>query len=177
MLRAEPNPGHRVLAQLETRFPHIATVTENIDDLHERAGSRRVIHLHGNAFAHKCSNDCLGDPTLLDLTKLDYEADAGPPQCPHCGSFIRPNVVWYGELLPRGPVQAAFEVISRTDVLLVIGLSGAITYHIPDIVKENGGTVIEINPTESLITPLADVWLPAPSGEALPQIQKALDAL
>jgi NAD-dependent deacetylase len=177
MLSVEPNPGHRTLAQLEERFPKIVTVTENIDDLHERAGSRRVIHLHGNAFTHKCIRDCLGDPTLIDIDKLDYVAEAGPPHCPHCDSLIRPNVVWYGENLPRGSVHAAFEVIARTDVLLVIGLSGAITYRIPDIVKENGGTVIEINPTESLITPLADVWLPAPAGEMLPKIQEALDTL
>jgi NAD-dependent deacetylase len=175
MQKAEPNPGHIALAQIGQHFPDTVVVTQNIDNLHERAGSKQVIHLHGSIFKHRCADDCLGNGTPVDISTLDYDSENGPPKCPHCGALVRPSVVWFGERLPRGPASDAFNVLTQTDVLLVIGLSGAITYGMPDIVKENGGKIIEINPGLTAITGMADVWLPAPSGQALPAIVQALD--
>ena len=98
-----------------------------------------------------------------------------PPNCPHCdNAYVRPNIVWFGEQLPVKAVREMRTFINLTDVLLVVGLSGAITYGAPNLVKENGGKIIEVNPTKSEITDLADVWIQAPAGEALPQIIKLL---
>jgi len=155
-------------------------VTQNIDDLHEHANTKHLTHLHGTMLEFKCSGNCEGNPTLVDLDGLDYTYadDDLPPKCPHCGvRFLRPNIVWFGEALPVSAVQTSRETMNKTDVLLVVGLSGAITYGAPNVVKANGGTIVEINPTHSTITDLADIWIEAPAGKALPQIINVLKEL
>lgn len=178
MLRAaRPNPGHLALAQLERRFPDLTIITQNVDDLHEQAGSRRVIHLHGNIARSKCFANCQGDPTLIDLTQITYDAAAGPPRCPHCGAYVRPDVVWFHEMLPTDALLKAQRLMQQCDVLLVIGTSGLVTpaATLPQTAKYSGASIIEVNPADSLISRIADVILRGPSGVILPQLVEALD--
>jgi NAD-dependent deacetylase len=174
MRPAQPNPAHYALASLEQRFPTLQIITQNVDDLHERAGSHNVIRLHGRISANKCYADCQGDPTPVDVSVIE----GSPPPCPYCGQPVRPAVVWFGEYLPLAQLDAAKIAAASCDVMLVVGTSGVVTpaADMPYLAKQNGAKVIEFNPVESAITPLADLWLPAPSGETLPRVLAALDA-
>lgn len=174
---AQPNPGHLALAELEQRYPTMQIITQNVDDLHERAGSKNLIRLHGNIAATRCFYNCQGSPTRVDISKLNWDAASGPPPCPYCGRHLRPDVVWFGEMLPADQIQAARDVLSRTDVMLVVGTSGVVSpaADMPDLAKRFGAMVIEINPVESMVTSIADLWLAAPSGEALPRLVAALN--
>lgn len=173
---AKPNPGHFALATLEQKLPTVITITQNVDDLHEQAGSKEVIHLHGNIAETKCFYNCQGSPTIVDLTQIEYDEDNTPPACPHCGRWLRPNVVWFGEMLPQDAIADAFAMVQHVDVVLVVGTSGMVTpaAALPGMGKQAGATVIEVNPMDSGITPIADIKLDGPSGEVLPQVIKAM---
>ncbi len=173
--QAKPNPGHVALAELEKYFPEMVVITQNVDDLHEQAGSTRVIHLHGNIAQSKCFFNCQGEPTLIDVSKIEYEE--GPPACPHCGQWVRPNVVWFGEILPVEQLDAAKEASATTDVMIVVGTSGLVTpaASLPGLAQRNGAKIIEVNPDYSMITRIADVKLEGASGEMLPRVMQALD--
>lgn len=175
MKPAKPNPGHFALAELERRFPQMQIITQNVDDLHEQAGSKNVIRLHGRISANKCFANCQGDPTPVEVETLESNEDA--PFCPHCAAPVRPDVVWFGEMLPSEPLQAAISACEGTDVMLVVGTSGVVrpAADMPLYAKQRGATLIEINPVESEITPAADLWLAGPSGEILPRVLAALD--
>ncbi len=170
---ARPNPGHYALAELARRYP-LYLVTQNVDDLHEQAGSIGVIHLHGNIAQTKCSAHCQGDPTLVET----YDEAASPPPCPHCGAWLRPNVVWFHEALPAEALSAAAQACQKADVMLVVGTSGLVmpAAQLPVLAKRHGARLIEVNPDESAITPLCDIKLDGPSGRILPQLIEALDA-
>jgi NAD-dependent deacetylase len=126
--------------------------------------------------ANKCSVNCQGDPTPVDLTQLQWD-HANVPPCPYCGKPVRPDVVWFGETLPLAQLDAARIAATYADVFLVVGTSGVVTpaADMPVIAKDNGAVIIEFNPVESAITPLADLWLPAPAGETLPLVVAALE--
>ncbi|MFN8527928.1 MAG: NAD-dependent deacylase [Anaerolineae bacterium] len=173
--QTQPNPGHYALAALEKRFGSIPIITQNVDNLHEIAGSTQVIHLHGQINRHKCFNACKGEPTLIDIATLP-DKEASPPRCPHCGSYVRPDVVWFGEMLPPDAVQAANDALN-CDVLLVIGTSGAVypAAEMPLIAMRHGAKVIDVNPNESDAPWVPDVWIAAPSGEALPRLVEMLE--
>lgn len=172
---ARPNPGHVALADLEQRRPHTTVITQNVDDLHEQAGSQKVIHLHGNIARNKCFEDCQGSPTLIDIRRLTW--DEGPPTCPHCGAWVRPDVVWFGEMLPVDALEDAQNISIACEVMLVIGTSGLVSpaATLPGIAKQTGATIIEVNPDYSMITSIADIKLDAPSGQALPQVLAAME--
>lgn len=174
---ARPNLGHRALADLEQRFPHLPLITQNVDDLHEQAGSTNVIHLHGNIAQSKCFFNCQGDPTLIDVSTLAWDKENGPPACPHCGRWVRPNVVWFGEILPADQLQAATAASRQADMMLVIGTSGLVTpaASLPGAAQSAGAFIIEINPDYSAITRMADIKLDGPSGEVMPRLLAALD--
>jgi len=174
---AAPNPGHRALAQMEQRQPNFWVITQNVDDLHEQAGSEHVIHLHGNIARSKCFDDCEGEPTVIDISTLEWDADAGPPACPHCGAHVRPDVVWFGEMLPSHAINKAAEISQTCDLMLVVGTSGLVNpaASLPGIAKRTGATIIEVNPDDTPITTLADVKLRGPSGEMLPAVMELLD--
>lgn len=175
MRPAQPNAAHHALAELEQLKPNFHIITQNVDDLHERAGSQSVIRLHGRIGANKCSRNCQGNPTLIDVARLTYE---DVPRCPYCDAFVRPDVVWFGENLPADAIDAAFDVSQRADLMLVIGTSGLVTpaADLPARAKRSGAHVIEINPHESAITSIADMWIAAPAGEALPRLLDLLKA-
>ncbi len=175
MKNAEPNPAHLQVARLQELKASTAIITQNIDDLHERAGSSHITHLHGDMFVNHCFANCQGTPTIIDPL---LDSEELPPKCPHCDNFVRPGVVWFGEVLPVEAVREMKAQIAKTDLLLVIGLSGAITYGVPEIVKnDNQGNVIEVNPNESGITPFADIFLQARAGEIMPSLISELENL
>lgn len=177
MSPCKPNPGHHALATLEKRFPGLPIITQNIDLLHETAGSTNVIALHGKIHRNKCFYNCQGDPTLVDVSKIEWDKDSGPPPCPHCGRrMVRPDVVWFGEMLPIAELDKARSVVAETDLMLIIGTSGVVqpAASMPIYAKRAGATLIEINPFESEISRGVDLWIQAPSGEALPQIVAAM---
>lgn len=174
---AEPNPGHHALAALEKRFPDTRIITQNVDDLHERAGSTAVIHLHGNIARSKCSTNCQATPTYIDISQIEWKADAGPPPCPHCGSHVRPDVVWFGEMLPERALSEAMAISADCDVMLVVGTSGLVTpaASLPGYARDHGARIIEVNPDYTMITRVADLKLDGPSGEILPQVLRVMD--
>jgi NAD-dependent deacetylase len=174
---AKPNPGHVALAQLEKRSPLFTLITQNVDDLHEQAGSENIIHLHGNIAQSKCFFDCQGSPTLVDVSQIDYDPEQGPPPCPHCGRWVRPNVVWFHEMLPADAIEAAQRACQAADVMLVVGTSGLVTpaSTLPAIAQRAGAKIIEINPDYSAITRIADIKLEGPSGDILPRLLEMLD--
>jgi NAD-dependent deacetylase len=173
--QARPNAGHFALAQLET-MKDLTIITQNVDDLHEQAGSRDVIHLHGNIASHKCFRNCQGNPTLIDISSLSYDKDAGPPPCPHCGAHIRPNVVWFGEILPSYELHRAAEISQLCELMIVVGTSGLVSpaADLPRVAKEQGAIIIDVNPDYTTISRYADIRLEGASGVMLPQVLEAL---
>jgi NAD-dependent deacetylase len=174
---AQPNPAHRAIVALADRLPQVAVVTQNIDGLHQAAGSRDVIELHGNIRRNKCFAHCQGEPTLVDIAALEWDADSGPPTCPHCGAFVRPDVVWFNETLPAAALQRALDLSAQADVMLVVGTSGAVypANQLPFVARQNGATVIDVNPDQSGITRIADWHLAGPAGVMLPEVLAAVD--
>ncbi len=172
--KARPNPGHEALARLEELEVIKAIVTQNVDGLHQRAGSKRVIELHGSIWRVKCSN-----PACTFKASISEPPEEIPPKCPSCGHYLRPDVVWFGEPLPQDAWSEAVSLAEASDAVLVVGTSGAVypAAYIPLIVKERGGTVIEVNVAESSITPYADVFLKGKAGEVLPNLLMAVSKL
>jgi NAD-dependent deacetylase len=162
---AEPNPGHLGLAELERRVPNFTLVTQNVDGLHERAGSRTVIELHGNILRSKCSReDVIVDPEDQD--------DSIPPRCARCGANLRPDVVWFGEMLPLRALEAASEAARGCDLFFSVGTSSLVypAAALPYEALENGATLVEINPSETPLTPHTDYVLRGGAGQILPEL-------
>jgi NAD-dependent deacetylase len=140
---AQPNPGHAALATLAARVAHCTLITQNVDDLHERAGSRDVVRLHGSLMHARCSAGCPGSVMPTD------EQHGEVPPCPTCGAPLRPDVVWFGEPLPMGPFEAARNAAIACDVFLSVGTSNIVepAASLPWISATHGATVIVVNPT------------------------------
>lgn len=164
---ARPNAAHVAIAALKHHVPNLVVVTQNVDDLHERAGSTDVIHLHGTLMAARCFA-CERPHALADCASEGAEPRVfQPPRCTHCNGRIRPGVVWFGEELPRHQLRAAFKCAENADLLLAVGTSGMVypAARIPEIAREQGANVVEIN-TEPVdtngttLTGRASVWLP-----------------
>lgn len=164
---AEPNPGHRALADLEERVPGFTLVTQNVDGLHSRAGSGNAIELHGNILRTICSAERIEVDPGQDEEK--------PPICPGCGAPLRPDVVWFGEMLPAGAMETASEAVRDCDVFLSIGTSSLVypAASLPYEANTAGATVVEINPEDTPLTPQADYTLRGAAGEILPGLVEA----
>lgn len=164
-----PNPAHLALAALESAGPHVTLITQNIDGLHQEAGSRAVIELHGNIRRVKCfaHNHPAGD--------WPVEA-AEPPRCPRCGSLLRPDVVWFGETLDARAVQAAVSAVAQCDAFFSIGTSTVVypAAQLPWLALQGGALCVEINPEDTPFTAEAAVALRSPAGVALPALVKAV---
>ena len=155
---ADPNAAHRAIASLERAI----VITQNVDALHARAGSRNIIELHGNLFRVRCTRE----RTTQDALDAFHEL---PPRC-DCGALLRPDVVWFGEMLPEGALETAAQAISSADLLLVIGTSGVV-YPAAGLVSLHSGLSIEINPQPSNVCTYA---IAATAAEATPKIVEAL---
>lgn len=149
VVQAQPNGAHRAIAELARHVPKLTVVTQNVDDLHERAGSQDVIHLHGSLHSPRCI-DC-GQPYTLPLTS-DPLPEGGsriePPRCTACNGYVRPGVVWFGEMLPEDAWSAGLAAADDCDVFLLIGTSGVVypAAELPLRALGQGATVIHINP-------------------------------
>jgi len=161
-LNAQPNAGHLALVQMEQRAPEFLLVTQNVDGLHARAGSKRVVELHGNIHRFRCfENDCATD---------NFDLEHG--RCRSCGGNLRPDVVWFGEVLPIDALETATNAAELCDVFLSIGTS-SVVYPAADLwrrAKERGAIVIEINKDPTPLTPLADHSFLGKAGEILPAL-------
>lgn len=162
--RAQPHEGHIALARLEPRFERFLILTQNIDGLHLAAGSTRVVELHGSIFRYKCFD--------ADHPAPVWEpGESVPPRCV-CGSFLRPDVVWFGEPLDRGLLDLAYAAISDCDVVIVVGTSGLVypAAGFPEAARSAGARVIEINPVPTPVSAIADVLVRSGARIALSEI-------
>jgi NAD-dependent deacetylase len=163
---AKPNAGHLALAEWNA---NVRIITQNVDDLHERAGSANVEHLHGSLFAPRCS-EC---GRAADVDPVCEPAERiPPPSCTHCASPVRPGVVWFGEGLPEAPWQAAIDAVENCDVLLVVGTSGVVypAAGLPSVARGAGKNVIEINPVATDLTDQVDFSWRTTAALGLPAI-------
>lgn len=162
VMEASPNLGHEAIAAMERVIPKFHLITQNVDGLHQKAGSTRVIELHGNIFQNRCFREGM----VLDLV---LESVDPPPRCPHCGGPVRPGVVWFGEPLPQREIHEAESICGDLDILVVAGTSGLVhpAAGLPARAKAAGAFVIEINPEPTALSELADVHLRAMAGPAL----------
>ncbi len=170
---AAPNPAHYAIAELERRGLVRCVITQNVDSLHQRAGSRNVIEFHGNGRTLRC--DRCGARFSRDALTLS----AIPPTC-GCGGPIRPDFVFFGEDIPGEAYREAFKAASQCDLMLVVGTSASVApaSHLPQIAKEAHASVVVVNPERTdLPSWLVDVHVTAPAGSALPAIVEELDRL
>lgn len=166
----EPNPGHKVLARWEKTFSAFSLITQNIDGLHHKAGSRNILELHGNIWKLRCT----GEETITE----NYETPIKeiPPLCTDCGAILRPHVVWFGEDLSPTILQKAFLLSSECEVMFVIGTSAVVqpAASLPLAAGEAGAKIVEINPDPTPLTSYADFSFRGKAGEILPIIDKDL---
>jgi len=158
----EPNDGHRALAAFQARHPgRLTIVTQNVDGLHQRAGSVDVLALHGD----------IGRDRWLDTPRaccdLTRAVPGRPPRCAGCGNLVRPAVVWFGEALPRRELQAAEAAARRSDLMLVVGTAGAV-YPAAGLAYECGGRVVVVNPAATELDDAAEVVLRGTAATLLP---------
>jgi NAD-dependent deacetylase len=175
--RAEPNLGHLVLAALQTRFAAFTLITQNVDGLHQRAGSTGVVELHGNIWRARCARRC-GVVRQLSLPDAGGHADAGPAALPtcNCGALLRPDIVWFGESLDPRHLDAAMEAARAADLFLVVGTS-ALVYPaagIPLVAARAGAAVVEINPDDTPLSALAAIVLRGPAADVLSALESRL---
>lgn len=179
VMRAQPNAAHRAIAELEGRVDRFTLVTQNVDDLHDRAGSRAPLRLHGSLFAPRCF-EC-DEPAPL-APGIPREPESGrrlaPPSCGRCGGKVRPGVVWFGEALPEAAIARAFEAAGSCDVLLSVGTSSLVhpAAQVPWIAKRAGARVIQVNPNPTALDEIAGLNLRLPAATALPALVASLSA-
>lgn len=166
--KAQPNAGHVALARLAEIVPCLTLVTQNVDGLHQRAGSRDVVEFHGNLFADLCP--------VEGIAVTDADDDAGVPLCRQCGAMLRPGVVWFGEAIPRRAAAVATTAAADCDVFLSVGTSSLVwpAAGLAGAASAAGATVIEINPEITPQTGQSHHCLQGKSGEVLPELINSL---
>ena len=164
-----PNPGHYALVEMEKRIPQFTLITQNVDGLHHFAGNQNVLELHGNIQKVRCS-ECR---TFTEEWGDDTE---GVPTCSVCGGLLRPDVVWFGETLPRAELEAAVTASRAAQVYFSIGTSGVVqpAASLAHAARNNGSVVVEINAEPTPLTPKVDFAFHGKSGEILPALIKAV---
>ncbi len=166
---AHPSPGHRALAELEYMVPELTLITQNVDGLHQRAGSRKVVEFHGNIHKTLCSH-------CDRIAETPLESANRPPRCRFCSGLLRPGVVWFGETIPPAALQAALTAAARADLFISVGTS-SLVYPAAGLARmalDNGATVVEINPNQTPLTPQAHFHLAGPAGRWLPALATEL---
>jgi NAD-dependent deacetylase len=166
--KVQPNAGHLALAKWEQLLPDFMLITQNVDGLHQRAGSRSVFEVHGNITRTKCFDE--------NVVVTNWPATGEtPPHCPNCGGLLRPDVVWFGESLPTGIFARAIAAAQQCEVFLTIGTS-ALVYpaaSLPQEALHHGAVVVEINPQATPFSARASHSLRGPAGTVLPQLLAA----
>jgi NAD-dependent deacetylase len=167
ILAANPNPGHLAISGLE-KYKQVSVLTQNIDGLHQRAGSTQVYELHGSIITIKCTVCNFKDKIISGFSQL-------PPLC-KCGNMLRPDVVWFGESLPQDVWQSAIEQASSCDVMVVVGTSLAVSPAnlLPVYAKQNGATMIEVNIEQTSMSSSMDISLRSSAASALPDLVRMI---
>jgi len=163
ILNAQPNTGHTSIAQLE-KYKEVVVLTQNIDGLHQRAGSTNVLELHGSIIRIKCTVCNFKDEITTSFEDL-------PPSC-SCGNILRPDVVWFGESLPQDVWHRAIVHASSCDVMIIAGTSLAVSpaNSLPVYAKQNNSLLIEVNPEETVMSSEMDLSIKDASAKALPKL-------
>ena len=171
--RAEPNAGHQALVELEDMGVVQATITQNVDNLHRLAGSRRLLEIHGNATLIRCVQ-CV---TRFERDEIDYAVL--PPSCPRCDGLLKSDTVSFGEPIPPDVLAACSDEAERADCMIVAGTSATVypAAGFPMAIAERGGDLIEVNPDPSDLTALCRITLTGAAGEVLPALVECVRAL
>jgi NAD-dependent deacetylase len=173
----QPNAGHRAMAQMEKLFPKVVVVTQNIDGLHKRAGSKNVLELHGSIernYCMRCHTHYSNE--ILFSSFVENEALQSPPKCFTCGGLIRPDVVWFGEQLPVQVWDASVEAIKHCTVFFSVGTS-AVIYPAASLItlaRQYSAFIVEINVETTPATTFVDEHISGKSGEVFPQLLSLL---
>ena len=176
VLQAQPNPAHLAIAALMQWVPKLTVITQNVDELHERAGSADVVHLHGSLHHPRCS--ICSQPHVF-ARDIPQEPEGGrrisPPICGQCGGYVRPGVVWFGEEMPALELHRAYGAARECDLLISIGTSGVVypAAQIPAMAKQSGALVARINPVASDKDASVDWDLTGSAGTLLPLLINA----
>jgi NAD-dependent deacetylase len=161
-----PNAAHHTLAEMEAQLRDFVLITQNVDGLHHRAGSRNVVELHGNIWRLRCTRSCRPpwEEPRVPLPEI-------PPRCGQCGALARPDVVWFGESLPEDALEAAFAAARRCQVMLVVGTSAVVqpAASLPLLALQHGAHVVEVNPHPTPLSGLVSEVIRRPAAEALPE--------
>jgi NAD-dependent deacetylase len=168
--RAEPNEGHRTISAWQETFSTFSLITQNIDGLHERAGSRQPVELHGNIWKMRC----LQEGTVTECR--DVPLRILPPRCPACGAMLRPHIVWFGEALDRRVLDDAFRRSTACDVMFVVGTSAVVhpAASLPLAAADSGAKIVEVNPDPTPLSRAADFVLRGKAGQVLPLLQRKI---
>lgn len=160
---AQPNPGHLALARLSDLVPRLTLVTQNVDGLHQGAGSKAVVEFHGNLFVDRCfAEGCV----------VEHNQTVAVPTCPRCGANLRPGVVWFGEAIPEDALNTSFAAAADCDVFLSIGTSSLVypAAGLADIASNNQAVVAEVNPNPTLHAANYDYSIAGNAGVVLPEL-------
>lgn len=173
MCKVEPNPGHYALAEMEKLKDDFTLVTQNVDGLHKIAGSQNILELHGNIYRNKCVKCNRLHNESLDIDPNDI------PTCESCGGKLRPDVVWFGEMLDRMVIETAFRVSEQSELFFSVGTSAIIhpAASLPMTAKQMGATLVEVNPEETPLSYMADYSIRAKSGEYMPELIEKIKAI
>jgi NAD-dependent deacetylase len=179
MCRAEPNPAHRTIASWDDRFPSLTVVTQNVDGLHQRAGSRDVVELHGTLGRSHCA-DCGRSRPTAELIDPETGSDPAvaqrePPGC-SCGGLFRPSVVWFGEALPAAAFERAHRLARESEIFLVVGTSAEVwpAAGLIEVAAGAGALVVEVNVEPSALAHRVAVELTGAAGAVLPALEAEL---
>jgi NAD-dependent deacetylase len=165
----QPNPGHFALAEMARRIPDFTLVTQNVDGLHSKAGNPLVLELHGNISRVRCA--------ACGVYAENWpEAGENVPRCVHCNGLLRPDVVWFGEALPREILEKAVEAARRCEVFFSLGTSGLVqpAASLAHAARNKGALIVEINLAPTPLTEKADFFLQGKSGEVLPELVRVV---
>lgn len=159
----EPNEGHRLIAELERELDHVTVITQNIDGLHQLAGTRAIIELHGSLWRVRC--DACG------TTSTQREAPLAVTRC-DCGRYLRPDIVWFGDALEPGNIDDAIREMKQTELFISIGTSGAVypAAELPLVAKQAGAKLVEVNPEPTPLSGIYDVTFRSSATEALARL-------
>lgn len=171
--RSKPNPAHLAIAGMQELFRNVTVVTQNVDNLHRRAGSRTVYELHGNIERNYCI-EC-----RTPYNSPEFASDDKVPRCENCGGLVRPDIVWFGEMLPEEDFSLSEEAAEKCDIMFSVGTSSVVypAARIPLLAKRLGAYLVEVNLEETELSPLADYVLIGKAGEILPGVLEEVKKL
>jgi NAD-dependent deacetylase len=168
----KPNLGHYALVDVENYFPDFTIVTQNVDNLHQTAGSKSVLELHGNIMRNKCI-DC------SHPYENDHIDEDEIPKCLKCNGLIRPDVVWFGELLPEDVIRHAQELSAAAEIFFSVGTSSTVepAASLPYLAKGNGAYLVEVNPEKTALSDVAEESIQTEADVYLPHLVIELDRI